>query len=409
MLKKFTNLAFQWRLSLLSLTPLILFFFLLTNSIYLNQLFHNSTPSPPHHQILNKNSDLNQTRIAICLVGGARRFELTGPSILKNLLEEYKNADLFLNAPLDGDAYKFFLLKRAPRIAGVRIFEPEFMNETQAQIRVLTADNSPNGIQGLLQYFNLVEGCLNLITSYESKHNFTYDWIVRTRVDGYWSAPLSPAAFTHGSYLVPEGSRYSGLNDRLGVGDRSTSIAALSRLSLVDELNVAGYERLNSEAAFEAQLNVLGVRGKEMRFPFCVVSDRQYSFPPDRYGVPVASMASKGPLSGAKCRPCKPICRGQCVAKTMKELDKNWSWTEYKNGSLDLCNASGEWENGWEEIFDRIAGKDAAKERIEMKELDVKGCVKKFQAMKRRTERWETPALVRICRLGLERFESSTP
>lgn len=347
-------------------------------------------------------------KIAICLVGGARRFELTGPSIIKNVLQKYPNADLFLNSPFDKDSYKFLLLKNAPRIASVRIFVPEHINQTETQERLLTSNNSPNGIQGLLQYFNLVEGCLDLISSHESKHHFTYDWIVRTRVDGYWSGPLEPESFTPGCYTVPEGSRYGGLNDRLGIGDRNTSTIALSRLSLIPKLDSAGFVGLNSESAFKAQLDVSNVTAYEMRFPFCVVSDRQYSFPPSGYGVPVAYMGSEGALSGAKCRPCRPICNAQCAEQTMEQLGKNWSWMESKNNSVSLCDASGEWPNDWEIIFDKLAGKYGSTARKKITKIDVNRCIKEFEAMKQRSEKWEAPKLEKICHLGLMQSGSSS-
>ncbi|KAK3221217.1 hypothetical protein Dsin_008242 [Dipteronia sinensis] len=50
---------------------------------------------------------LDRSRIAMCLVGGAMRFELKGPFIAKNILEVYPNADLLLHNPVDSNAYKF--------------------------------------------------------------------------------------------------------------------------------------------------------------------------------------------------------------------------------------------------------------------------------------------------------------
>ncbi|KAB1203574.1 hypothetical protein CJ030_MR8G015397 [Morella rubra] len=350
-----------------------------------------------------RKDELDRSRMAVCLVGGARRFELTGPSMVENILKEYPNSDLFLHSPLDQNSFKLSLLKRAPRLASVRIFEPKPLPQTESQVQVLTAANSPSGIQGLLQYFNLVEGCLTMIEAYQMQNNFKYDWIVRTRVDGYWNAPLHPRNFVPGRYLVPPGSNYGGLNDRFGVGDLNTSTVALSRLSLIPKLESAGFRQLNSETAFRAQLTTQGIPYLTKRLPFCVVSDWQYSFPPRRYGVPVAALSSPGPLSGAKCRACKPVCCGRCVAKVMLSLDPGWSWTYWMNETIELCDAHGEWEAGWERIFDRVAGKKLAAERKRVHNLKLQGCIDDFKEMKRRTTgRWESPPVEEICRLGLE-------
>ncbi|KAL0920600.1 hypothetical protein M5K25_009745 [Dendrobium thyrsiflorum] len=136
---KITNLNSS-RILFLSLTPLLLLFialiayhrsiidpFLAFSPLKSLQPFSSSKLLPP--------LDIAEwsPRIAICLVGGARRFELTGPSIVKNLLKEYPNADLFLHSPLDEKAYKFFLLNEARRIAGIRIFEPDRIEETESR------------------------------------------------------------------------------------------------------------------------------------------------------------------------------------------------------------------------------------------------------------------------------------
>ncbi|XP_051124681.1 uncharacterized protein LOC127247026 [Andrographis paniculata] len=345
---------------------------------------------------------LNRSRIAVCLVGGARRFELTGPSILERILRVYEKSDLFLHSPLDSNSYKLMLLSDSPRIASVKIFKPKRIPETPQELRVLTAHTSPNGIQGLLQYFNLVEGCLTMIKEYQEEHSFTYDWIIRTRVDGYWAGPLGPENFIRGKYLVPAGSQYGGLNDRFGLGDYNTSVVALSRLSLIPKLDSAKLTKLNSEAAFKAQLTTQNVDFVAKALPFCIVTDRCYKFPPSGFGVPVAAMSSPGPLSGAKCRPCKPVCTGPCVGPVMNRLYRGWSWMEWRNNTINLCDAHREWEEGWQGLFDKVAGTRLAGARKKVATLSMDRCVQGIKKLRKQSAHWYGPTAQEICRLGLE-------
>ncbi|KAJ1699917.1 hypothetical protein LUZ63_008429 [Rhynchospora breviuscula] len=338
------------------------------------------------------------SRTAICLVGGARRFELTGPTILEHVLNVLPEADLFVHSNLDENTFKLALLRSAPRVTEMRIRRPVRFRETEGHMRLLSAGSSPNGIQGLLQYFDLVEGCLNMIAAYETQGNFTYDWILRTRVDGYWTGPLDIKAFKTDSYVVPEGSRYGGLNDRLGIGNRSISAVALSRLSLLPNLALAGFSDLNSESAFHAQLKVFNIPAEELRFPFCILSDRQYKYPPSGDIAPVASIASPGPLSGAKCRPCVPHCKGECIEKLGPE--KWLGWTEWRNGSLELCDGSQPWQEGWEEFFDKVADKVTADMRHKVKEMTTEVCWQDMKGLKKNAGRWNGPDPIEICNLG---------
>ncbi|KAI3925147.1 hypothetical protein MKW98_009797 [Papaver atlanticum] len=389
---------------LLLILPCFSFLIFLSLSSTNTKLFSTSTSkSVPDLTRLRKEDEkkkelLLRSRIAVCLVGGARKFELTGPSIVENVLNVYPNADLFLHSPLDKDSFKFSIFKDiAPRIASIRIFNPTKLNETEFQRRVLTPSDSPNGIQGLLQYFSLVEGCLTLINDFQIQNNFTYDWIVRTRVDGYWNAPLAPDNFLpNDHYLVPSGSSYRGCNDRLGIGNLYTSKIALSRLSLIPQLDAAGFRQMNSESAFKAQLTTQGVKFFENRLPFCVVSARTFDFPPTRYGVPIASMSSPGPLSGAYCRPCKPVCAGPCADEIMLILKRGWR-IEGENGTIQLCDAHGEWESGWENTFDRFAGEKLVELRKRVMESKFEKCVKDFDEMKKRAVNWDAPSAKQIC------------
>ncbi|CAI5486057.1 unnamed protein product [Closterium sp. Naga37s-1] len=222
-------------------------------------------------------------RVAVCLVGGARDFELTGPSIVQRLLLPLlpHRPVLFLHAPLDHASFKLWPLlwaaRRGVAVGAVRVFPSTWVNESALPERVvedpssphgtqcgvavgavrafpstwvnesalppgLVEDpSSPHGTQGMLQYFCLVEGCIPLIHAYERRHAITFDWLLRTRVDTFWHRPLPPlAAFPPHAYTIPFGSDCFGLNDRFGLGTWHTALPALSRLSMLPAIAAGG-------------------------------------------------------------------------------------------------------------------------------------------------------------------------
>ncbi|CAI5522772.1 unnamed protein product [Closterium sp. Naga37s-1] len=295
------------------------------------------------------NQDTLEPPIAVCLVGSARAFEATGPSLLRHLLlpsahpsshssgrshhshrsshlshPSHRPLHLFLHAPLDETAAKLALFGgikgggfgsrelgvEGVTIASVRIFASSDLDETDNRRLALNWQSSPQGLQGLLQYFRLVEGCWDMIQSFEamsaqatSAPPLRYNWIVRARLDSLWTAPANiqppppmplgfpaagPAAAEEAAeaaalaaeaaavaagdidgasgvgdnlaYTIPYGSDWWGLNDRFGMGGREASGVALRRLSALDKMVAVGYSQVNSEQGSKAQIGTRGVR-----------------------------------------------------------------------------------------------------------------------------------------------------
>ena len=228
-----------------------------------------------------------------------------------------------------------------------------------------------------------------MIKGHQQQHNFTYEWIIRTRLDGYWNGYLpSLDKMDRNAYNVPIGSQYGGLNDRLGIGNWETSEVALARLSLLPLIHEHGAKGLNSESSFKQQLEVKGVPYKFFEFQFCIVSRRKYGWPP---GVPVASISSKGPLNGAKCRPCDPISNGTEAMSIIQGLDRGHGWIGNVE-EIELCNATVDWEPNWRDVYHNVF--------VSLNQ-SVSECIQANEELRKEVQLWDAPIAKVICEVGL--------
>ncbi|CAI5491795.1 unnamed protein product [Closterium sp. Naga37s-1] len=376
-------------------------------------------------------------RVAICLVGGAREFHLTAPTLQRHLLPAYPSAHVFLLAPLDHSAHRLSLLAW-PHLGAARLGElggsgggaggagegvgegngrwggdfpgyslvqvsvlPDVpVNETKITDRLLEVveGSEAQTRQGLMQQFKAVELCVTAITRYEKTHAIRYDWILRTRVDGYWMGPPPPLAVLDPiSYTIPGGSDWGGLNDRLGMGGRKASWKALRRLSVLRPLvERGGYSELNAERVYLAQMAFLQVQVARYDFPFCILS-RKKGLP--AFPVAAALSSTSAALNGAKCRPCRPTVVGGQAAKYILALPERIFGAQPHG--IDLCRAEDDWAADWREIFDKDAGEVPAAARQYMETRTFDECVEDWRYFHQQVPVWNAPPPVSICVRGL--------
>eukprot|EP00850_Spirogloea_muscicola_P015481 SM000119S25624 [mRNA] locus=s119:6953:15472:+ [translate_table: standard] len=330
--------------------------------------------------------------MAICLAGGLRQFELTGPSLVEHLLAGYEHADVFVVAPLDADAYKVQLLGGA-NVAAVRLFEPTELPVDETAMRVLAKRASPRGRQGLLQYLTLVEQCGQVIEDAEAAGGFAYSWVLRTRPDGLWSGPPPPlASLDAAGYYVPHGSDYDGLNDRLSLANRSASRVGLAWLSTLPELRAkAGATAIGAEKHMEELLKLGGLLSavRRARFPFCVLTKRSFRFPPaEPLHTPVVPIGFDGADGGKYCWPCRPVRQSSLDPRL-----RQWFATKH------FCNTtSQEWPPQWRRLFDKAVTEGAAQARQHFaKHRNLFHCMRGLANFKRTVPTWEGPSALAIC------------
>ncbi|GAQ85767.1 RING/FYVE/PHD zinc finger superfamily protein [Klebsormidium nitens] len=341
---------------------------------------------------------VSEVRTAICLSGGARSFELTGPSIKDRLLSAYPNSDVFLVVPFDADAHKLSLLAGTGNIVHAEVAVQALMREDDVSKELFDEIGSPNGVQGLLQYFALVESCQAAITAHERTHRFRYAYVLRTRPDGFWNAPPPPlSTFERDTYYAPNGVDFDGVNDRLGLGGRRIMSKMLARSSTRSELYAAGLRNANSEIALKAQLKIRGVKLARLDFPFCVITRRTFPFVDRPEEVPVVPIGSAVTLNGVYCKPCTPMLAGQRAFDKMGGYRKSLRWFGTPRAGAEICNSTAEWERNWERAFDAKVGPQLAAARHAFRNETFDACKRRVANFVQEIPEWRGPSPREMC------------
>eukprot|EP00850_Spirogloea_muscicola_P015425 SM000118S25568 [mRNA] locus=s118:16151:22785:- [translate_table: standard] len=312
-------------------------------------------------------------KTAICLVGGVRELDLSGTSLKEHLLPAFEDADVFVTTMLDKNTHKLSVLKGVKLVA-VKVVSLKALLAREGQIDQgvvddLVADGTPSGKEALLHYYQLVESCFNLIEMYETKKDVMYEQVLWTRIDTFWSSRPHLSRAHSEAYYAPEGSSgtdFGGLNDRLGLGPREYSKAAMMRYTALKDLHAKGLERLGSEGIYKAQLEAAGVPVERLDLPFCIPTHRTFPFPP--VDAPVAPMGTPAARNGIYCRPCKPLAEADVALRSSWDMDV-------------FCDASTEWEDSWESIFDQMAGPEAAEVRRHVRDRSQEQCLVDVRAL----------------------------
>jgi hypothetical protein len=230
--------------------------------------------------------------IAICVVGGARTFNETFPSILRNLIGGLTGDSKFGNAPETTErrrpnifVFAFLVVADQTYAAQIlSIYADHFAPYFGGDIRVDTSSGKPSlrGFNNLKAKFDptfrsVITNQMNYLRVYsmvkeaELSRGRRFGWIVRTRPDFEWVLPHPPLWLLQSwaerdrtslglrTAFVPDSEHWRGANDRHMVIPRSFAAYFLGMLKLATDSDLAsrilndvpikGYEgiRLNAE------------------------------------------------------------------------------------------------------------------------------------------------------------------
>lgn len=165
-------------------------------------------------------------RVALCLSGLARCDEESFASIKQCILDTL-DPDVFIHTWLieeaDAGAENRYLqehLEELYRPKGI-----EFEHPIKFDPRSYLERKYPNNpTQNVLSMYYKIKKCNELKSCYERSQGFTYDVVIRARMDLVLTTPITPQSLKHHDthLLIPLNSDFSGLNDQFALSSSAT-------------------------------------------------------------------------------------------------------------------------------------------------------------------------------------------
>jgi len=177
-------------------------------------------------------TDRSDQRIAVCLLGLERTFDLIGDNIAL-LLERLKlmgEVHLFGVKPVTETwAYVRRVLTQTGLLENVTIEPQVFVNLTAPPKFIPQA----SGRGFMIELWDCAH-CGSMINASEARFGWQYEVIVRLRLDLFWDVlPPMPRAFGHNDVHVPYMSACKGANDKFAIGGRTGMERYLTRVHLL--------------------------------------------------------------------------------------------------------------------------------------------------------------------------------
>lgn len=172
-------------------------------------------------------------KIAVCLSGHMRKFQETLQPFNAHFLSKY-DCDVFIHTwdrmgygsayktdqTLDSTHNHLSTIERLYKPKKLIVEDSSFVNELKAQGNLYAPHliNEPKHVGHMASMFYKIFACNEIRKQYEIESGTQYDWVVRSRTDLMFHAPVHlPVDKTPGRIYVPQ-SRPDWVNDQFAVG-----------------------------------------------------------------------------------------------------------------------------------------------------------------------------------------------